>query len=146
MVKRVYSQSAKQGDPRFLQAKQGNYWFWQRGYDVVEFERAQLDAGELDNDLLSNTDDTIVYGSVAVVRDAITRAGRPDPPNLDFPASLDRFIGRSVSETTMGEVRRWERENERLPVHIKPRDRHKLFAGKTVSAFRDFISLSRRAG
>ena len=43
----------------------------------------------------------------------------------------------------MGEVRQWsEITPNRLPVHIKPRDRHKLFTGKVVQGYRDFISLS----
>ncbi len=140
---RVYSLNAKQGDPRYLQAAQGNYWFWHRGYDVVGFEREQLNAGELDADLIGDTENTLVYGSVAVVRDAVTRAGRPEPPNLDFPPCLANFVGRTVFDSTMGEVRDWETSQpDRLPVHIKPRDRHKLFAGKVVGAYRDFLSLS----
>lgn len=140
---RVYSLNAKQGDPRYLQAVQGNYWFWQRGYDVVGFEREQLNAGELDADLINDPEHTLVYGSVAVVRDAVIRAGRPEPPNLDFPPCLVQFVGRKIFESTMGQVRDWESSQpDRLPVHIKPRDRHKLFAGKVVSAYRDFLSLS----
>ena len=130
MSRRVYSLNANQGDPRFLQALQGNYWFWQRGYEIVGFERERLLAGDFDFDLIDDIENTIVYGSVAVIRDAISRAGRPDPPNLDFPPQLVCFLGRKVTETSMGEVRRWEKLNsDRLPVHLKPRDRHKLFAG-----------------
>jgi len=140
---KVYSLTAKQGDPRFLQAAQGDYWFWQRGYDVVPFQREQLQAGDLDFDLTQNIESTIVYASVSVVREAVNRAGRPDPPNIDFPTELESFVGRSISESTMGEVRRWEAEEpQRLPVHVKPRDRHKLFTGAVVNKFRDFIPLS----
>lgn len=143
MSKRVYSLNAKQGDPRYLQAAQGNYWFWQRGYEVVGFEREELDEGKLDTDLSEDSENTIVYGSVAVVRDAIRRAGHPAPTNLDFPASLSQFVGRSVSQATMGEVRHWEQgESDRLPVHVKPRDRHKLFTGKVLRSFGDFITLA----
>jgi hypothetical protein len=140
---KVYSLNARQGEPRFLQATQANYWFWQRGYDVVGFERAELDVGRLDGELLGDAENTIVCGSVAVVCDALARAGRPAPANIDFPAELKSFVGRAISEATMGEVRQWGEESpERLPVHVKPRDRHKLFAGKVVREYRDFISLS----
>lgn len=140
---KVYSLNAKQGDPRFWQATQANYWFWQRGYDVVGFEREQLDAGQLDADLRDDAEHTIVYGAVAVVREALVRAGRPEPSNLDFPSELESFLERRIFETTMGEVRSWERTNAAgPPVHVKPRDRHKLFAGRVVAAYRDLLSLS----
>jgi hypothetical protein len=143
MSKRVYSLAAKQGDPRYLQAVQGNYWFWLRGYEVVEFNREQLTSGELDPQLLHDPENTIVYGSVAVVREAIVRAGRPEPANIDFPPELGRFLGRAVWQATMREIRGWEQSNsDMLPVHVKPRDRPKLFAGKVVSSFRDLISLA----
>lgn len=100
---KVYSLNAKPGDPRFLQAAQANYWFWQRGYEVVGFDREQLDAGELDRDLLDDIEHTIVYASVAVARDAILRAGRPQPPNLDFPAELETFIGRKTGRSARAE-------------------------------------------
>lgn len=143
MSKKVYSLNAKQGDPRFLQAAEGNYWFWQRGYEVVGFERQQIDAGDLDSDLLGDSENTIVYGSVLAVRDALARVGRPVPLNIDLPSSLERFVGRSVTETSMGEVRHWEKsQTGELPVHVKPRDRHKLFTGKVIAGYRDLISLS----
>ncbi len=140
---KVYSLKAKQGEPRYLAMVQANHWFWQRGYQVEPFDREQLEAGELDTDLLEDIENTIVYGSVAIVRDAVRRANRPAPPNLDFPVELKPFLGRQISETTMREVRRWEHfQPERLPVHIKPRDHHKLFNGKVVSAYRDLIGLA----
>lgn len=140
---KVYSLNAKQGEPRFLQAAQANYWFWQRGYDVVGFERHELDAGGLDDDLLRDAENTIVCASVVVVCEALHRAGRPLPPSIDFPPELQRFVGRAISQATMGEVRRWaEATSGRLPAHVKPRDRQKLFAGKVVRDARDLNSLT----
>lgn len=140
---KVYSLKTKKGAPRHLQALQGNYWFWLRGYEIVSFEHQQLTDGELDHDLISDPEHTLVYASVAVVREALIRAGRPAPPNIDFPQELIAFIGRRIAETTMSEVRQWEKSNpDRLPVHVKPRDHQKLFTGKVVGAFRDLISLS----
>jgi hypothetical protein len=140
---KVYSLRAEPGEPRYLQATQGNYWFWQRGYEVVPFVRQQLQAGDLDADLTTAIETTLVWGSVAVVREAVARAGREAPPNIDFPPELSSFLGREVREATMGDVRRYvNSESKELPVHVKPRDRQKLFTGKVVSAFRDLISLS----
>ncbi len=140
---RVYSLKTNPGDIRHGQAIQCDYWFWQRGYEVIPFHAEQLHEGDLDNDLIRNIDETIVYGSVGIVRDAIRRAGRPDPKNLDFPDELQTFVGRAISESTMGEIQLLaQRKSDRLPVHIKPRDQHKLFTGKVIHTFRDLIALS----
>jgi hypothetical protein len=140
---KVYSLRAEPGDPRYLQATQGNYAFWQRGYEVVPFVRDDLQAGRLDADLTTAIESTLVWGSVAVVREAVERAGRMPPPNIDFPPELSAYVGREIREATMADVRRWvNAEAKTLPVHVKPRDRQKLFAGKVVSAFRDLIPLS----
>lgn len=140
---KVFTLTAMRGQPRFAQAQQVDYWFWERGYDVVPFTRDELQQGRLDEDLLRDPERTIVYGAVDIVREALVRAARPQPPNIDFPLSLESFLGRRMSQTTMGEVRFWEESTpERLPVHVKPRDRHKLFKGVVVRAFADLIPLS----
>lgn len=140
---KVYSLVAKHGEPRYLQVVQGNYWFWQRGYDVVPFEREQLSKGELDSDLIGDIENTIVYASVAVIHEAIERAGRPAPPYIDFPSELRLFVGRSIRDTSLGTVRQWAQTgSDQLPIHIKPLDRHKLFTGKVIKNTRDLTALS----
>jgi hypothetical protein len=40
-------------------------------------------------------------------------------------------------------VKSWERTlSFRLPAHVKPRDHHKLFTGKVIATFRDWIALA----
>lgn len=110
---------------------------------MVSFSRDELSAGRLDDDLVNDPEHTIVYGAVGIVREALARANRPQPPNIDFPNSLQNYLGRRVFDSTMGEIREWERSNSsRLPAHIKPRDRHKLFKGMIVHSFGDFIALA----
>ena len=140
---KVLSLIAKMGEPRYCQAQQVNYWFWERGYEVIPFERNDLLEGRLDDDLLRDKENTLVYGAVAVVRDALSRLSVAAPPNLDFPPMLKAFFGRAIYEGTMGEIRKLESENpERLPLHVKPRDRHKLFKGTLVRGFADLIPIS----
>lgn len=140
---KVYSLNARQGEPRFLQAAQVNYWFWQRGYEVVGFEREDLAAGRLDEDLRTRPEECIVCGSVVVVQEALARAGRPAPTGDDAPESLREFLGREVAASTMGEVRsRASASPEDFLQHLKPRGRQKLFAGTVVRKYRDFIPLA----
>lgn len=140
---KVYSLNVRQGEPRFLQAVQANYWFWQRGYEVVNFEREELAAGRLDDDLRLEPEGLIVCASVVVVQETLARAGRPAPGWDDVPESLQQFLGREVASSTMGEVRnRANASPEGFQVHVKPSRRQKLFAGTIVQGFRDFIPLS----
>jgi hypothetical protein len=140
---KVLSLIAKMGEPRFCQAQRVNYWFWERGYEVLPFSREQLVSGELDELIVGEKESTIVYGAVAVVRDALKRLSITAPRNLDFPAELSEYFGRTITQATMGEVRRWETHApERLPLHVKPRDRQKLFKGAVVRGFADLIPLS----
>ena len=48
---RVYSLKEQQGSPRYQQALLINYFFWQRGYEVIDFAREQLTKGEFDYEL-----------------------------------------------------------------------------------------------
>lgn len=138
---KVYSLTARPGDPRYLQVLRADYWFWQRGYEVVPFNMLELHDGMLDRDLREEAERTIVFGSVGAVLSALRRAGRSTPANVDFPDELQEFLGREVRFATMGDVRGWEREGSaRLPLHVKPRDRQKLFTGMMVAAFRDLIA------
>jgi hypothetical protein len=140
---KVLSLLSQPGEPRHCQSLQVNYWFWERGYDVILFARAELLSGKLDRYLHEEHEDSIVYGAVAVVRDALQRANRPVPPNIDFPCELHDFLGRRISDNSMGAVRELVRNgSDILPIHIKPRDRQKLFKGIVVNEFADLIESS----
>lgn len=143
MAMKVISLVAKMGEPRYCQSIQVNYWFWERGYDVIPFHRTELLDGSLDEHLIEDRENTIVYGAVAVVHDALKRMGIPRPANLDFPPSLADFFGRTISDATMGDVRELCRYSpERLPLHVKPRDRQKLFKGVLVESSTDLAAMS----
>ena len=118
---KVLSQIARQGDPRFLQAAQGDYWFWRRGYQVVQFEPRALEAGFFDEDLNDNAEHTIVFGALGVIHQALGRVNRPVPPRLEFPSELTQFVGPAVRECTMGDLRTWERTGLRWRVRLPRR-------------------------
>lgn len=140
---KVLSLNAPEGSPRHVQMLQGNAWFKLRGYEVVTFERQQFTAGEFDVDLLNDRETTIVFASVGVVCEALERAQRPAPPNLDYPSELTAYIGRTIQELTLGTIRDWVRQGSmRLPLHIKPRDQQKLFTGRVVHGFKDLLDLA----
>ena len=139
---KVFSLNEQEGAPRYGQMLQTNYGFWLRGYEVVPFERAQLSQGEFDEYLLNQPDEVIFVASVGVMREAFRRAGKPIEQLLDFPAELEGFFGREISQCSMGEVREWEKNDSgRFPIHIKPSKNQKLFTGTVVDTSADFVRL-----
>lgn len=125
----------------FVNANGFTAWkgFDERGMDAAFADWAAMDAGEVPADL-----GTIVVGSVAFVRRALGRLGI-DPPPLDYPPSLARYLGREVRPTTWAEVRRGV-DGPGGPVFVKPRGDDKAFAGYVVSAFRDLIPTAKFPG
>lgn len=139
---KVLSLFAPESTPRHVPMLQGNAWFRLRGYEVISFERHQLSAGEFDDDLLNAPEATIVYASVGVVTEALERGRHPPPPELDYPVELAAFTGRTILHASLGTLREMIREKSNaLPVHVKPRERQKLFTGRVVGGLRDILDL-----
>ena len=140
---KVYSLIAEQGSPRYLQYIRCNYWFWERGYEVISFSNEELFSGAFDKILQTDLDDIIFVGSVGVMYEVIRRANKPKPDVSDFPDELKDFFGRKIFVATMADVHKWiHEEPHRLPLHIKPADKQKLFVGAVVEKFRDIIPMS----
>ena len=127
----------------FLSLEQTAYWFRQRGYEVLRFDFSDISRGLLDHDLLQAPDEMVLRGSVEAVYEALLRARRPAPPNLDLPASLSPWFGRKVWQTTLGDVRAAVERPGFEPCHVKPLTQLKLFTGTVVRAFRDLIATAK---
>lgn len=140
---RVYSLSEKEGSSRYQQAILMEYWFWQRGYEIIPFDVEQLERGEFDHTLKNEVEDILFIASVAVMKKVFERAGFAEVENIDFPTELGDYYGRKIAIETFKTVQSWlNDEPSKLPVHIKPVTEHKLFTGCLVEKFRDFIPLS----
>ncbi|SFJ18540.1 ATP-grasp domain-containing protein [Planctomicrobium piriforme] len=137
---RAYVQQGSQEDFNFLSLDQTAHWFWERGYEVIRFDYPELGAGVLDRGLRQFSEETIVAGGVGTIREALQRAGRPLPENLDLPQCLDNWIGRRFWTSTLDEIRSLVEANAGLlPVHVKPLRHHKKFKGRVIAEFRDLI-------
>lgn len=134
----VYIQQCNFGEPITGTFNGIKYWFQFKGYEVLPFTSTELRCGDIDHHLIDDAENTILCGGVGTVREALLRAGRPAPPNLDLPASVRQYAGRRVWESTLGEIRNHVMQGG-PPVHVKPRDRHKLFNGTVMAAFKDLI-------
>ena len=93
---RVYSLSEKEGSSRYQQAILMDYWFWQRGYEIVHFQVEQLESGEFDHALSNEVEDILFIASVAVMKKVFERAGFASVENIDFPDELSDYYGRKI--------------------------------------------------
>lgn len=136
---RAYVQQVRQSAPNHIQLVQSAHAFWERGYEVVPFQYEEIEQGGLDEYLLRQPNEMVLRGGVGTVLKALERAGRPRPPNLDLPLSLEPWFGRRVWHSTLEEVRNQIANESSQPLHVKPRLHHKLFKGQVFGVFRDLI-------
>ena len=99
-----------------------------QGVEIIGFEEDDLPN-------LPLTKQTIVCGWVRTVQNAFTLLGVEIPPPLDYPTSLDPYLGRELRKTTLADVHsQWSNSDNPNPVFIKP-VRHKQFTGHTIERF-----------
>ena len=137
---RVLVQHVVKGHPSYDGFERSEYWFWERGYEVIRFSYEELSDGKFDDILTHEADSTIVRAGVGTVLLAIQRAGRTAPNIVDLPQDLWPYAERRIWEATLGDFRREAISSEfDPPIHVKPLVHQKLFTGLVVSKFRDLI-------
>jgi len=84
--------------------------------------------------------DTLVYGGVPHTIAALNLLGVPIPEVLDYPSSLEGYLGRTIKSSTIGALRQ---RASSVPVFVKPKGGTKLFNGFTYGAsVKDLIRLN----
>jgi hypothetical protein len=117
------------------------YTAW-KGFEQLGDEVLYFDIGDLENNRMELSKDTLVVGTIYCVRTALEKLGCVPPDNLDYPECLYKYLGRKVWRTTM----RWLREQYNDvgdPVFVKPVRVHKAFTGYVVTRYRDLIPTAR---
>lgn len=113
--------------------------FTYRGYEIRRFDISELYDGSLDETI--KDPDVMVFGGVGGVQRALEICGVSLPPVEAPPESLMPFYKRQLWTGTLSEIRQMVDTNDpRLPLHVKPLHKHKLFTGTLIRAFRDLIS------
>lgn len=125
----------------FVNANGFTAWqgFEERGYEIHFFDWKQMTSGDVPIER-----EAITVGSVVFVRRALSQLG-VQPPPLDYPPQLAKYLGRKIWQTTWAEVRA-RIDNPGVPLFVKPYDQDKAFAGYVVSAFRDLIRTAKWPG
>jgi len=136
---RAWIQRVPPSSPVYVSMEQTAHWFGRRRYEIARFELDEIAQGRLDADLTDGADEMVLHGSIEAIREALIRANRPTPPNVDLPEALAPWFGRTVRHAKMGEIRSLVDGPSFEPFHVKPLTRHKLFNGTVVREFRDLI-------
>ena len=139
----VFSFAAGPEEERFPQVAAADWAFRRRGWAVTPFTFDDLRDGRLDEALRDDPAGNLVFGPVGAVLGALDRGGFARPPRLDFPPELAHRLARRIVVGTLGAVRASDGGNgpHPWPVHVKPKDDHKLFTGRPVRAFQDLLPL-----
>jgi hypothetical protein len=74
--------------------------------------------------------ETLVYAGVPYTVAALTFLEIPVPEVLDYPSSLEGYLGRRILSSTLGALRQ---RGSSVPVFIKPRGGTKIFNGFTYT-------------
>lgn len=104
------------------------------GFKSLDFEMFKyVDASEVRED----ERDAIFVGGVGNVRKRLETLGISNPDEMEYPAELHEFLNRKVWTSTLNQLI----SEKQFGVFIKPL-KTKLFQGKVINEFKDFIGLN----
>ena len=78
----------------------------------------------------------LIVGGVGIVRKRL-KVFDIDPPMIDYPEELRKYLGRNITETTLLQV---VRDHNQWPIFVKSKDQ-KVLTGKVISTPADVVGL-----
>lgn len=102
--------------------------FQKLGWETKKFHQAE--------EIQPAAPSAVVVGGIGMVRKRLQQLGIEQGYEIEYPAELRPFLKRKVWQSTLGEVI----QQEHYGIFIKP-VQTKLFKGKVIQQFRDFIGL-----
>ena len=126
---RAFIQASPDGLP-----KNDSFYAADRGFREMGFETIRFSAPEALSDARR---EDVVVGGIGTVEDRLRALG-VEPPEIDYPEELARYLGRRVWKSTIDEVLR---DAGRRPVFVKP-IRAKRFPGTVLRGAGDCPDLS----
>lgn len=126
---KAYIQTNKEGDFHNVNAYIASVGFNSLGFEVVKY----FDA----NDVLNSEKDAIFVGGIGMVRRRLAHLGIEKQDEIEYPIELRKFLKRRVWKSTLQEIIR----KDKVDIFVKP-VRTKLFTGKVIRGFKDYIGLN----
>ena len=126
---KAYIQTDENGDFYNVNAFIAYVGFRSLGYEVFKY----IDAQEVSE----QEKDAIFVGGVGNVRKRLKNLGIEKIDEIEYPSELRKYLNRKVWTSTLKQVI----ANEQYGIFIKPKQT-KLFQGKLIQEFKDFIDLN----
>lgn len=126
---KAYIQTDKHGDYYNVNAFVASVGFNSLGFEVVKY----FDSGEVQEE----EKDSIFVGGVGMIRKRLSILNIQPQDEIEYPESLKEFLNRKIWTSTLKQII----NEEQLGIFIKPLET-KLFQGKVISEFKDFIGLN----
>ena len=134
-IEHVYVQ-AVEGSPEDEAFHKAWHGFRKRGIAC-----SLVDATVIENGGLPLTRSTIVAGGIPTVESAMRQIGMPVPTANNLPDELSQYFGRTVTKTTLGNVRsEWQQTNPEKCL-LKPLNRNKQFPAIALFDLDDLLVL-----
>lgn len=126
---KVYIQTDSKGDYYNINAFNAAVGFDALAFDVIKY----FDIEEVQDTKAS----TIFVGGIAMVRKRLATLGITKQNEIEYPAELDCFLNRKIWKSSLKKIISEKQKN----LFIKPLET-KLFQGKVISNFKDYIGLN----
>lgn len=125
---KAFFQTDKSGEYYNVNAYVAAEGFKSLGFEIFKFSDPD-EAGEDDPE-------SVFVAGIGTLRRQLERLGCAIPPEIEYPEALTPFLGRKIWKSTLNKViQSGETGFFIKPVHTK------LFTGKVIRGFRDFIGL-----
>ena len=126
---KAYIQTDKEGEYYNVNAFLASVGFKALGFEIKKY----FDAHEVKH----KERDSIFVGGVGMVRKRLTYLGIEKPNEIEYPIELRDFLHRKVWKSTLKQLI----SDQQYNIFIKPVET-KLFQGKVIREFKDFIGLN----
>ena len=102
--------------------------YYNMGFEISEVEDISS-LGQIEND-------NIFLGSIQFVQNALAKLNKPIPEPLDYPESLNKFLGRKIGISTIDQI---SNDSSKWNVFVKPKGFAKKFTGRLVKGTKDLV-------
>jgi hypothetical protein len=128
----LYTEKLTRGDFSNISFYAGVEGFYAMGFEIIEVENLAS---------LTVEEDHVFFGSIQFVQGALAKLGHAVPEHNDYPASLAKYYGRKITESTINTI---ANHPESWNVFVKPKGQLKKFTGRLVKTTGDLIGCGER--
>ncbi len=124
---RLYIEQYKHdGDPAHINYHIAAEGFRHFGFHIITIQDATA--------LPQDDTDYVAVGSIQFIKAALQHLDKPFPEGIDYPVSLEAYLGRRIWSSTINEI---SSDPDRWQVFVKPKIATKRFTGRLIRSLAD---------